>query len=117
MNGTKHLHDEITYKLLKLVKGEPQLSQREIAARMGISLGKANYCVKSLVKKGYLKAKNFYGNNNKKAYMYILTPRGVEEKAKLTYSYLKIKMQEYEEIKKEISSLKLEAAQVEEQGK
>ncbi len=93
------------------------MSQREIAARMDISLGKTNYCVKSLVKKGYLKVKNFYDNNNKKAYMYILTPRGIEEKARLTYSFLKIKMHEYEEIKKEIKTLKLETAQFEEPGK
>ena len=93
------------------------MSQREIAAQMDISLGKANYCVKSLIKKGYLKARNFYDNNNKKAYMYILTPRGIEEKARLTYSYLKIKMHEYEEIKKEIHRLKRETAQFEDQGK
>lgn len=93
------------------------MSQRDIAENMGISLGKTNYCVKSLVKKGYIKAKNFYDNNNKKAYMYILTPRGIEEKARLTYSYLKIKMFEYEEIKKEINNLKLETARYEEQGK
>jgi len=93
------------------------MSQREIAEHMDISLGKTNYCVKYLIKKGHLKARNFYGNNNKKAYMYILTPRGIEEKARLTYSYLKIKMHEFEEIKKEINSLKLEAAQFEEQGK
>ena len=111
------LIEETTYKLLKLVKENPHLSQREIAAHMGISLGKTNYCVKSLVTKGYLKAKNFYDNNNKKAYMYILTPRGIEEKARLTYSYLKIKMHEFEEIKKEINSLKLETAQFDEQGK
>ncbi|VAX14608.1 hypothetical protein MNBD_GAMMA24-958 [hydrothermal vent metagenome] len=93
------------------------MSQREIAENMGISLGKTNYCVKSLVKKGHVKAKNFYDNNNKKVYMYFLTPRGLEEKARLAYSYLKIKMAEYEEIKKEIKNLKLETAQYEEQGK
>ncbi len=93
------------------------MSQREIAENMGISLGKTNYCVKSLVKKGHIKAKNFYDTNNKKAYMYILTPRGIEEKTRLMYRYLKIKMTEYEEIKKEIYNLKLETAQFEEQGK
>ena len=112
----KDLIEETTYKLLKLVKDNPHMSQRDIAAHMGISLGKTNYCVKSLVTKCFLKAKNFYGNNNKKAYMYILTPRGIEEKARLTYSYLKIKMHEFEEIKKEINRLKLEAAQFEDQG-
>jgi len=102
---------------MKLVKENPCMTQREIAAHMGISLGKANYCVKSLVTKGFLKAKNFYDNNNKKAYMYILTPRGIEEKAKLTFSYLKIKINEYEDIKKEIANLKLETTQLDEQGK
>ena len=110
------LSEETTYKLLKLVKDNPHMSQREIAAHMGVSLGKVNYCLKSLVKKGHLKVKNFYGNNNKKAYMYILTPRGIEEKARLTYTYLKIKMREYEEIKAEIKSLKREAAQFETSG-
>ncbi len=111
------MSEETTYKLLKLVKENPHMSQREIAENMGISLGKTNYCVKSLTKKGYVKAKNFYDSNNKKVYMYILTPRGIDEKARLMYSYLKIKMTEYEEIKKEINNLKLETAQYEEQGK
>lgn len=73
--------------------------------------------MKSLMQKGFLKAKNFYDNNNKKAYMYMLTPRGIEEKARLTYSFLKIKMHEYEEIKEEIKRLKQEAAQFDKQGK
>ena len=104
------MQDEISYKLLKIIEEEPHMSQREIAARMGISLGKANYCLKSLMEKGFIKARNFYNNNHKVGYIYMLTPSGVEEKVSVTYRFLKRKMQEYEEIKAEIESLKAEAA-------
>jgi len=106
------MQDEIAYKLLKIIETEPQLSQREIAARMGISLGKANYCLKSLIDKGFIKARNFYNSNHKVAYVYMLTPSGLEEKATVTYRFLKRKMQEYEEIKAEIESLKAETAKI-----
>ena len=104
------MQDEISYKLLKMIEEDPRLSQREIAARMGISLGKANYCLKSLMEKGFIKARNFYNNNNKVRYIYMLTPSGVEEKVSVTYRFLKRKMQEYEEIKAEIEGLKAETA-------
>ena len=81
------MQDEIAYKLLKIIENEPQLSQREIAARMGISLGKANYCLKSLIEKGFIKARNFYNSNHKVAYVYMLTPSGLEEKASVTYRF------------------------------
>lgn len=102
------MQDEIAYKLLKLVQEDPHLSQREIAKQMGISLGKANYCIKSLIDKGYIKAKNFYKSDMKGAYMYILTPRGWDEKARVTYRFLQRKMDEYEEIQEEIERLKSE---------
>ena len=102
------MQDEIAYKLLKLVQEDPHLSQREIAKQMGISLGKANYCIKSLIDKGYIKAKNFYKSDTKGAYMYILTPTGWDEKARVTYRFLQRKMDEYEEIQQEIERLKSE---------
>ena len=102
------MQDETTYNLLKLIEEEPHLSQRAIAKRMGISLGKVNYCLQSLVEKGHIKAKNFYSSKNKSAYMYYLTPTGIEEKIKVTYRFLKYKIQEFEEIKQEISRLKSE---------
>ena len=106
------MQDEISYKLLKIVEEEPHLSQREIAARMGISLGKANYCLKSLIEKGFIKARNFYNSNHKVAYVYMLTPTGLEEKASVTYRFLKRKLQEYEEIKDELERLKAETAEI-----
>jgi EPS-associated MarR family transcriptional regulator len=80
-----------------------------LAKRLGISLGKVNFCLNALVAKGSLKISNFRNNENKLAYAYLLTPRGVEEKARVTLGFLKHKMQEYEQLKKEIAELKLEA--------
>jgi len=106
------VQDEIAYKLLKIIETEPQLSQREIAARMGVSLGKVNYCLKSLIEKGFIKARNFYNSNHKVGYVYMLTPSGLEEKASVTYRFLMRKIQEYEEIKAEIESLKAETGEI-----
>ena len=107
---TAQLKDEIAYKLLKLIEAEPHLSQREIAQKMGVSLGKTNYCLKALVDKGFVKFQNFYNNKKKSAYIYLLTPQGIEEKAAVTYRFLQRKIKEYENIKVEIESLKNEAA-------
>ena len=73
---------------------------------MGVSLGKVNYCMKKLTEKGWVKLMNFSHNPNKVGYVYLLTPRGIEEKARLTFAFLKIKMEEYEILKDEISKLK-----------
>ena len=110
------MKDEITYKLLKLIKAEPHLSQREIAQKMGVSLGKTNYCLKALVDKGFIKFQNFYNNKKKSAYIYFLTPQGIEEKAEVTYRFLQRKIEEYESIKVEIENLKNETALTEEAG-
>ena len=104
------MQDEIAYKLLKLIEAEPHLSQRDIAKKMGVSLGKTNYCLKALVDKGFIKLQNFYNNKKKSAYIYFLTPQGIEEKADVTYRFLQRKLNEYENIKQEIESLELEAA-------
>lgn len=104
------MQDEITYKLLKLIEKTPRLSQREIAQKMGVSLGKTNYCLKALIDKGFIKFQNFYNNKKKSAYIYFLTPKGIEEKAEVTYRFLQRKIEEYENIKVEIESLKNEAA-------
>lgn len=104
--------DETThYGLLKTLEENPSLSQRDLAKRLGISLGKVNFCLNALIAKGSLKINNFRNNENKLAYAYLLTPRGVEEKARITVGFLKHKMQEYEQLRKEIEELKLEAAQ------
>lgn len=108
------MKDEITYKLLKLIEAEPHLSQREIAQKMGVSLGKTNYCLKALIDKGFIKLQNFYNNKKKSTYIYLLTPQGIEEKAAVTYRFLQRKINEYKNIKQEIESLKVEAADLNE---
>ena len=104
--------DETThYGLLKTLEDNPGLSQRDLAKRLGVSLGKVNFCLNALVEKGSIKINNFRNNENKLAYAYLLTPRGVEEKARITVGFLKHKIEEYERLKKEIEELKREAGQ------
>ena len=105
-----HLYEqEIRYKLLKLLTVESNLSQREMAKRMGISLGKTNYVLTELANKGIIKIKRFKSAVNKIPYTYMLTPEGLEEKAKITLSFLKRKLAEYEEIKSQIEEITNEA--------
>lgn len=105
--------DETTrYNLLKLLETQPKLSQRQLAQELGISLGKVNYCLNALIQKGLLKADNFRTSQNKLAYIYLLTPVGIEEKARITVQYLKWKMQEYEILRKEIQVLRQEVERV-----
>ncbi len=106
------LTDEYRYKILRLVSANPEISQRELANQLGISLGKANFCLKALVEKGLLKASNFRNSKNKLAYMYLLTPHGIEEKAAITMRFLQYKMQEYENLQSEIEELRQEASRI-----
>ena len=106
------LSDEYRYKILKKLEANPEISQRELAGELGISLGRVNYCIQALIEKGLVKANNFRNSKNKKGYAYLLTPRGIEDKAKLTVEFLKIKLAEHEALKKEIKSLQQEAVQV-----
>ncbi|MDX1959922.1 MAG: MarR family EPS-associated transcriptional regulator [Leptospiraceae bacterium] len=99
---------DIRHKVLSALSQSPNYSQRELSEKLGVSLGKVNYCIQALVNKGILKVNNFKNNKNKKVYAYILTPRGVEEKLKLTIEFLKVKVKEYETIKQEIEELKTE---------
>ena len=96
---------EIRYRLLKLLENNPNLTQRQMAEKMGLSLGKFNYCIKELAKKGIVKIERFTTSDRKAAYMYLLTPRGIEEKTRITANFLKRKMAEYEQLKKEIREL------------
>jgi EPS-associated MarR family transcriptional regulator len=96
---------ELKHKLLKLIQENPNLSQRDLAEELGISLGRINYCLKALIQKGYVKAKNFKNSKNKLAYAYLLTPTGFQEKAKLTLEFFEIKKREYEELKKEVEGV------------
>jgi EPS-associated MarR family transcriptional regulator len=99
------------YGLLKTLEENPGLSQRDLAKRLGISLGKVNFCLNALVEKGSLKINNFRKSDNKLAYAYLLTPLGVEEKARITVQFLKYKVQEYERLRAEIEVLQREAEQ------
>ena len=90
------------YNLLRKIKERPASTQRELASELGFSLGKINYCLKSLKKKGHIKLKNFQNNKNKINYAYILTPRGLAIKTKLTVNFMKRKMKEYDELVKEL---------------
>ncbi len=90
------------YDLLRKIKERPASTQRKLASEMGFSLGKLNYCLKSLKKKGHIKLKNFQNNKNKINYAYILTPRGLAIKTKLTVNFMKRKMKEYNELAKEL---------------
>ncbi len=96
------------YKLLKLIEANPALQQREMAKALGVSLGKVNYCIQALVYKGLIKMDNFRRSDNKLAYSYLLTPSGIEAKTHLTVSFLKLKMAEYEAIRREIEDLRRE---------
>ena len=91
------------FEILRKIKNKPEYSQRELAKDLGFSLGKLNYCLKELQKKGLVKIQNFSKNPRKLNYLYILTPKGISEKTKLTINFMKRKMKEYEELKKEIS--------------
>ncbi len=90
------------FDLLRKIKEKPASTQRELASELGFSLGKLNYCLKSLKKKGHIKLKNFKNNNNKINYAYILTPKGLAIKTKLTVNFMKRKMKEYDELAKEL---------------
>ena len=100
---------EINLDLLRKLEVRPELTQRELSKDMGVSLGKINYCMQKLIEKGWIKLSNFNNHSNKSQYLYLLTPKGMEEKTRLTFSFLKIKMLEYEVLKKEIIKLKQDA--------
>jgi EPS-associated MarR family transcriptional regulator len=102
------IKDDTHFWVLKLLQDNPGMTQRELAKELGISLGGANYCLKALVEKGWLKMQNFSKSENKMGYAYLLTPVGLAEKTELTGRFLKRKMQEYEKLKAEIEALQNE---------
>jgi EPS-associated MarR family transcriptional regulator len=105
-------NQDIRLDLLRKLESSSQFTQRELAREMGVSLGKVNYCMKKLTEKGWVKLTNFTHNPNKMGYMYLLTPSGIDEKSRLTFSFLKRKIVEYEVLKKEINALKLESEEM-----
>ncbi len=94
------------FEILRKVLKKPSSSQRELASELDISLGKINFILNELKKKGLIKINNFKKNKNKVGYLYVLTPKGIAEKSRLTINFMKIKMQEYDELKKEIEEFK-----------
>ena len=104
------LSDELHYLLLRELDNNPNLSQRELASIVGLSLGKTNYCLKALIDVGQVKVDNFAKSKSKLNYAYVLTPKGLREKAAVTLRFLKEKQKQYEALEKEISDLRREAA-------
>ena len=102
MNNKKENPDH--FDILRKIQNKPKLTQRELAKELGFSLGKLNYCLQALKFKGLVKMKNFEKNPNKINYIYVLTPKGISEKARLTINFMERKMKEYDELKKELNS-------------
>jgi len=108
LNTKSKIQEEARFQILRHLHENPELSQRELGERVGISLGAVNYCLKALMDRGLVKAQNFKRSPNKKGYAYLLTPAGMVEKSLLTARFLKRKMAEYEALKKEIGDLETE---------
>lgn len=104
------LTDEYRYRILKLLESNPAASQRDIARELGVSLGRVNFCLQALMEKGLIKANNFRNSTTRQTYLYLLTPKGMQEKARVTVRFLKHKLSEYEEIKRDLEELQREAA-------
>ena len=98
--------DQDHFNVLRKIQKKPNSSQRELAEELGFSLGKLNYCLRALKTKGLIKMRNFEKNPNKINYIYVLTPKGIAEKTKLTINFMKRKMKEYDELKKELRKKK-----------
>jgi EPS-associated MarR family transcriptional regulator len=106
----RHLQsqEDTRFRVLRLLQNRPDMTQREIAEALGISLGGVNYCLHALASKRLVKIHNFKNNRNKIGYAYLLTPKGIAEKTRLTASFLRRKMKEYEELRAEIAALEAE---------
>lgn len=102
------LSDEMHLKVMRLLEAEPEISQRELAKRLGVSLGKTNYCIRALLQQGYIKVRNFGNSRNKRAYLYKLTPEGLAEKAEAARRFLARKEREYADLSEEIECLRNE---------
>ena len=95
-------NDEDKLEVLRKIQKNPQSSQRKLANDLGFSLGKLNYCIKALKQKGLIKINNFKKNKNKLNYLYVLTPKGIDYRIKLTIKFMKKKIKEYDDLKKEV---------------
>jgi EPS-associated MarR family transcriptional regulator len=102
------LKEDTNYRVMQLLQENPDLTQRELADKLGVSVGRVNYCLKALAEKGLVKMQNFANSKNKFGYVYVLTPNGIAEKAKLTGDFLKRKIEEHNKLTKEIEKIKNE---------
>jgi EPS-associated MarR family transcriptional regulator len=109
MNSKLTSQDEIQLKVLRMLHEQPELSQRNIAKELGVSLGGINYCFQALVEKGWIKLENFSASKHKLGYLHLLTPSGIAQKSKLTASFLRIKILEFHALEKEIEILQSES--------
>ena len=105
MSRQTKLQEDTYFRLMKIIQDQPEISQRELAVRLGVSLGGINYCLKALIDKGFIKVRNFSNSGSKLKYGYLLTPSGLREKTNLTIGFLRRKMTEYEDIKAEIEAI------------
>ncbi|MFO8240909.1 MAG: MarR family EPS-associated transcriptional regulator [Dissulfuribacterales bacterium] len=105
------MQESIKYKILKKIADNPKVTQRQLARELDVSLGKANYCLRALIDKGWIKVENFRQSSNKIGYIYKLTPAGLDEKGRVAVRFLKMKKREYEEIKAEIERLRSEVGE------
>lgn len=104
------------FRIMCILQENPDLTQRELAHKLGMSVGGLNYCLNALIDKGFVKMGNFQKSKNKFKYVYLLTPQGISEKVALTSHFLKRKLEEYEALKLEIEALKIESENAEKQG-
>jgi len=102
------LQEDTYFRVMRILQENPDLTQRELAEKLGISVGGLNYCLKALMEKGLVKMKNFANSKNKFGYVYVLTPTGIAEKASTAHRFLQRKMDEYEALKLEIEALRVE---------
>jgi EPS-associated MarR family transcriptional regulator len=109
MNRRAKIQEDTHFRVLRLLQENPDLTQRELAERLGISVGGLNYCLKAMIERGLVKMRNFAQSKNKFGYVYVLTPSGIAEKAAITHRFLQRKMEEYEALKTEIQVLKEES--------
>lgn len=110
------LQEDTYFRVMRMLQGNPDLTQREIAQQLGVSTSGLNYCLNALIDKGWVKVQNFQNSKNKFKYVYLLTPQGIAEKMALTDRFLKRKMTEYEALKSEIESLQREAGHSDTEG-
>lgn len=108
-NRIEAQQEDTHYRVMRLLQGNPKMTQRELAAELGVSLGAVNFCLKALLEKGEIKIQNFQNSKRKLGYAYFLTPKGIVEKTSITARFLQRKLAEYERLKAEIAALQHEA--------